>query len=105
LRYVQHDFRIEERFFGFFPINMATADVIFELLNRVLESLKLDLNLMVGQSYDRAATMSGIKNGVATKFKNKIKTAVYVHCHAHKLNLALCDASMQIRDVIRYDIS
>jgi hypothetical protein len=32
-------------------------------------------------------------------FKNKIKTAVYVHCHAHKLNLALCDASLQIKDV------
>ena len=50
---------------------MATADAIFELLNRVLNSLKLDLNLMVGQSYDGAATMTGIKNGVATKFKNK----------------------------------
>jgi hypothetical protein len=24
---------------------------------------------------------------------------VYVHCHAHKLNLALCDASLQIKDV------
>ncbi len=54
---------------------------------------------MVGQSYDGAAIMSGIKNGVATKFINMIKTAVYVHCHAHELNLALCDASMQIKDV------
>ena len=24
---------------------------------------------------------------------------MYVHCHAHKLNLALCDASLQIKDV------
>ena len=35
LRYVQHDFRIEEIFFGFLTINVATADGIFELLNRV----------------------------------------------------------------------
>jgi hypothetical protein len=86
LRYVEQDFTIQERFFGFFSTNFATADAIFELLKRVLESLKLDLNLKVGQSYDGAATMSGIKNGVATKFINIIKTAVYVHCHAHKLN-------------------
>ena len=78
---------------------MATSDAIFDLLKRVLESLKLDLNLMVGQSYDGAATMSGIKNGVATQFRKIVKTAVYVHCHAHKLNLALCDASMQLKDV------
>ena len=40
-----------------------------------------------------------LKPGVASKFINIIKTAAYVHCHAHKLNLALCDASLQIKDV------
>ena len=43
--------------------------------------------------------MSGIKNGVASKFLRICKTALYVHCHAHKLNLPLCDASIQIDDV------
>jgi hypothetical protein len=51
LRYVQHDFIIEERFLKKdFPINVATADAIFELLNRVLYSLKLDLNLNIRSS-------------------------------------------------------
>jgi hypothetical protein len=68
LRYVHYDFRIEERFFGFFPINVSTADAIFEIINSCLNNLELDLNLIVGQSYDGAAAMSGIKNGVATKF-------------------------------------
>jgi hypothetical protein len=99
LRYVQQDFTIQERFFGFYNTGIVTADAIFDLLKRVLESLQLDLNLMVGQSYDGAATMSGLKNGVASKFLKIAKSAVYVHCHAHKLNLALCDASMQIDDV------
>ena len=65
--YVEQDFNIQERFFGFFSTNIATADAIFELLKRVLESLKLDLNLMVGQSYDGAATMSGIKTRCSIK--------------------------------------
>jgi hypothetical protein len=43
--------------------------------------------------------MSGVKNGVAVKFLDIVKSAVYVHCHAHKLNLALCDASSQVKDI------
>ena len=54
LRYVEHDLNIHA------PV--ATADWIFNLLKKVLESLKLDINLMVGQSYDGAATIIGIKN-------------------------------------------
>ena len=50
---------------------------------------------MVGQSYDGAATMSGIKNGVAINFIKIIKTAVYDHSHAHNHN----HASIQKNDV------
>jgi hypothetical protein len=38
------------------------------LLRSVLRSLKLDINFLVGQAYDGAAVMSGVKNGVAVKF-------------------------------------
>jgi hypothetical protein len=43
--------------------------------------------------------MSGLNNGVASKILKIAKSAVYVHCDAYKLNLAFCDASMQIDDV------
>ena len=99
LRYVNDDLSIEERFFGFFPTKIQTAEAIFELLKSVLTSLKLNINYLVGQAYDGAAVMSGLKNGVAVKFLELVKSAVYVHCHAHKLNLALCDASSQVKDI------
>ena len=99
LRYVNDDLSIQERFFGYFPTKIQTADAIFELLKSVIYSFKLDLNLLVGQAYDGAAVMSGIKNGVAVKFLELAKTAIYIHCHAHKLNLSLCDASMQVKDI------
>jgi hypothetical protein len=49
--------------------------------------------------------MSGVKNGVAVKFLDIVKISVYFHCHAHKLNLALCDASSQVKyitDILVY---
>jgi hypothetical protein len=67
LRYVNDDLSIEERFFGFFPTKIQTAEAIFELLRNVLRSLKLDINFLVGQSYDGAAVMSGVKNDVQNK--------------------------------------
>ena len=60
---------------------------IFNLIKDVLEKeLNLDLQLLVGQSFDGAATMAGIKSGVAKRFIEKVPYAVFVHCYAHKLN-------------------
>ena len=42
-----------------------------------------------GQCYDGASNMSGIKNGVATQIAKEKKRAVYTHCYAHSLNLAV----------------
>jgi hypothetical protein len=54
---------------------------------------------MVGQSFDGAATMAGIKSGVAKRFIERVPYAVFVHCYAHKLNLALQDATNQLKCV------
>jgi hypothetical protein len=54
---------------------------------------------MVAQSFDGAATMSGNKKGVAKRFKDIIPHSVFVHCYAHKLNLALQDATNQLKYV------
>jgi hypothetical protein len=79
---------------------MQTADNIFNLIKDALEvEFKLDLQLMVAQSFDGAATMSGNKKGVAKRFKDIIPHSVFVHCYAHKLNLALQDATNQLKYV------
>lgn len=36
--------------------------------------------------------MLGCKNGVQQKFKKGVPSALYIHCHAHGLNLVLVDA-------------
>lgn len=46
--------------------------------------------------------MSGIHNGLATLLKKEAPAAIFVHCHAHRLNLALKDSSdeVSVRNVL-----
>ena len=51
---------------------------------------------MRGQGYDGATAMSGRLNGAQAYIREIIPTALYVHCAAHSLNLAVsnsCDLS------------
>lgn len=41
--------------------------------------------------------MSGCKNGLNVKIKIVAKKALYIHCYAHQLNLALQHSCYQIR--------
>ena len=53
--------------------------------------------------YDGVANLSGLVNGLCTRVQQVENRAVYVHCRAHKLNLAVQDAmssSNEIRDVM-----
>lgn len=99
LRRVDDELHIHENFFGFFRTKIQTAAAIFELIKSVLENFKLDLKCLVAQSFDGAATMAGSKNGVAKKFSDLVEYAVFVHCYAHKLNLALVDATSKLKEV------
>jgi hypothetical protein len=82
---------------NFLVFFVLSSDGIFKLIKDALEvEFKLELQLMIGQSFDGAATMAGIKNGVAKRFKDVIPHSVFVHCYAHKLNLALQDATKQL---------
>jgi len=61
------------------------ADVILE----TIKCLGIDSKYMVGQGYDGAALMSGNFNGVQAIIRKVHPAALYVHCSAHSLNLAL----------------
>ncbi|XP_022175945.1 52 kDa repressor of the inhibitor of the protein kinase-like [Myzus persicae] len=65
------------------------------LASVILENLKnhgIILEKMVGQGYDGAAAMSGHLNGVQSIVRRTFPRALYVHCSAHSLNLAISDA-------------
>ena len=58
-------------------------------LRWVDKNLDIDLSLCRGQCYDGASNMSGTRNGVATQISSIEKRAIYIHCYAHSLNLAV----------------
>ena len=47
----------------------------------------------LGQAFDGASNMSGIRNGAQALFKKDEPRALYVHCLAHSLNLCVQDVS------------
>ena len=50
---------------------------------------------MRAQGYDGASNMSGVYRGVQARVRAQIPEAVYTHCKAHCLNLAIVHASRE----------
>jgi hypothetical protein len=103
LRFVDDDLIIQEHFYGFWKTATTTSAALLEIVQRFLDLHNLFLKNIVGQCYDGAATMSGCTNGLSTLICNLNEKALYIHCYAHKLNLALqdsCSKLRYIRDVI-----
>ena len=57
----------------------------------VLVRMNVKLSYCRGQCYDGASNMSSARNGVATKILEDERRALYTHCYAHSLNLAVSD--------------
>lgn len=83
--------RVVEEFLHFTPADGLDADSLFASIKQTLSRCGIDLNCCVGQCYDGAAVMSGCNNGVQELFRREVPQAVYIHCHAHRLNLVLVD--------------
>ena len=69
---------------------------MYELAIKAVKSLNLDLKKIVGECFDGASNMSGTNKGLATLMKQTSPFAIYVHCYAHRLNLALQDAMSSV---------
>ncbi|XP_028406786.1 zinc finger MYM-type protein 1-like [Dendronephthya gigantea] len=85
-----------ETFIGFFCTSSTEGIVLLELLKNVITENGLKLEDIVGECFDGASNMSGIHKGVAARMKECCPRAVYVHCYAHVLNLALQDTMSEI---------
>ena len=54
-------------------------------------SVGLHISNCVSQCYDGASVMSGVNTGVKTRIEQDTPHPIYIHCHAHQLNIALVD--------------
>jgi len=93
IRYVdedpEHQFILREDFLKFVSVENTTGKNLANVILETIYSLGINPKYMVGQGYDGAAAMSGHFNGVQAIIRKIHPTALYVHCSAHSLNLAL----------------
>ena len=85
-----------ETFLGFFSTVSTEGEVLFELVKKVITEHGLKLHDIVGECFDGASNMSGVRKGVAARMKECSPRGVYVHCYAHILNLAIQDTMSDV---------
>jgi hypothetical protein len=93
VRYVAEqtgEFVVREDFLEFVPVYDATGASLANIILQTLRKNGIDLRHLYGQGYDGAAAMSGEFRGVQAVIREEYPKALYVHCSAHTLNLALC---------------
>ena len=89
---------IKERFWGF--KNVSKCSGATSLTTAILEETAIfnPKEKLVCQSYDGATLMSGKRAGVQALVLEVCLMALYIHCLAHKLNLALQHSVSRITD-------
>ncbi|KAL4154479.1 hypothetical protein QTP88_000342 [Uroleucon formosanum] len=88
VRYIE-DCSIREDFLTFIPIYDAPGKGLARTIMIEIDKLGLKKENLVGQGYDGASSMSTIFNGVQKNICDITPHALYVHCAAHSLNLAI----------------
>jgi hypothetical protein len=102
LRFVDKDNFVRERFFGLVHVFDTVALTLKKCIYSILFKHKLDIQNIRGQGYDGASNMRGGWNGLQVLVSNDCPYAYYIHCFAHRLQLALVAASKEVIPVQQF---
>uniref|UniRef100_A0A0A8YZD0 DUF4371 domain-containing protein n=1 Tax=Arundo donax TaxID=35708 RepID=A0A0A8YZD0_ARUDO len=93
---------LQERFFDLIHVKNTKALTLKGELSHVLSSHSFDIQNLRGQGYDGASNMRGELNGLQALFLKECPYAYYVHCYAHRLQLALVAAAKDVVAVSQF---
>ena len=93
LRWVDEQLSAHEDFTGMYEISDASASGLSAVIQDVLVRFGLNIANLRGQGYDGCSVMAGRDSGVAARIKQLEPRAVFVHCAAHSMNLAIQEAA------------
>ncbi|XP_073057048.1 uncharacterized protein [Primulina eburnea] len=102
LRFVDKDGCIQERFFGLVHVSDTTALTLKIAIYFSLAHYNLDVQNIRGQGYDGASNMRGEFNGLQALILKDCKSAYYVHCFAHRLQLALVGEAKNVTPIHQF---
>jgi hypothetical protein len=90
IRFLNKLGQIVERFIGLKQVADTKAPTLRDAIRDILErDYGISFEYLRGQAYDGASNMSGAVAGLQTLVKELQVLALYVHCCAHRLNLAV----------------
>ena len=93
IRWENSSYDIHEASLGLVQLPDTKAQTLFTFIKDVLMRCSLPIASCIGQAYDGAANMSGVRNGVQALMKKAAGHCLYVHCFAHSLNLCVQDVA------------
>ena len=93
IRWVDCTYNIYEEALGLVQLPDIKALTLFSVIKDVLVRCSLPISNCIGQVYNGAANMSGIRNGIQALMKKEADHCRYVHCFAHSLNLCVQDVT------------
>jgi hypothetical protein len=102
LRFVDKDGFVRERFFGVVHVSDTVALTLKKEIYSLLSRYNLDIQNIRGQGYDGASNMRGESNGLQALISHDCPYAYYIHCFAHRLQLALVAASKAVIPVGKF---
>ena len=82
---------VHERFISYTHCEELNAAALTTYIYQALEAINLSISNCVSQCYDGASVISGPFTGVRSRILEDNPQSIYIHCHAHQLNLALVD--------------
>ena len=101
-RWVDSSYEVQD-LIGLVQVDTTDAASLSGVIKDILNHCNIDIHNCRGQTYDRAANMSGPFSGVAARLRQDEPRAHYIHCAAHCLNLCLQECAQRcsaIRDVL-----
>ncbi|XP_028113908.1 zinc finger MYM-type protein 1-like [Camellia sinensis] len=102
LRFVDKDGFIKEHFFDIVHVSDTTSATLKEEICIVLSRHNLSVQNIRGQGYDGASNMRGEWTGLQALFLHDCHFAYYVHCFAHRLQLALVATTREVIPVAQF---
>ena len=91
-RWIEHGQPVEH-FIDIVPLKATNAKSISSALIDCFKQKDVKLAPLVGMGFDGAAPFSGKHTGVQARLKQHAPYSVYVHCHAHRLQLVCIQAA------------
>lgn len=97
-RITAEDLTVYEYFIGFYTTPSTKAETLFEIVEDTFIRFGLSFSKLRGQCYDGAKNVSGETSGLQARIRKVESRALFNHCKAHNLNLAVQDGLEKVQE-------